>query len=392
MRSSNAEVLSLRVLARLRLVSSTPLLLGGYDTYTRRSIRGVGITEPLRTQSLKGLIRWWSRTLIAGALSRQGSRRDFLRRVASYSGLVWGSAEKGTSSLMLRVVGEELSSCPNRVWNRLFREHQRLRLLSIGRRFLHKDSYCSMAKGDVILATRAGYEVDSAVVSFAIYSLMLSLLLGCLGKGSRRGLGCFDIRGVELSPHYRRILQGLPDRVVDLIRDALDAARDIMRSGSKGPSSGMLPPIPSIAPGVFRLFVCRDVDDPVDLSIKFSRCVTRQYRRLRGSDPLRQRLLAWILGLPRQQRGTGYRAQVDRRASPIILSSHRGYAFISAFYSGDWPNNLRWVGGYVEQRRISDDVITDAMNVAIDFILDCLASTNNIIGGTAYSCSEVRIR
>ncbi len=45
------------------LTNDTPVFIGGYDTNYARD----NITEGLRTQSLKGFIRYWMRVYLAGA-------------------------------------------------------------------------------------------------------------------------------------------------------------------------------------------------------------------------------------------------------------------------------------------------------------------------------------
>ncbi|WP_054853616.1 hypothetical protein [Vulcanisaeta distributa] len=73
-------------------------------------------------------------------------------------------------------------------------------------------------------------------------------------------------------------------------------------------------------------------------------------RVLKGGNPLinddlRNRLEAWVLGLPREQRGgTGYimRGNVTRRASPMLLAVHSKQSYLAVFISADWPRELTW--------------------------------------------------
>jgi len=107
-------------------------------------------------------------------------------------------------------------------------------------------------------------------------------------------------------------------------------------------------------------------------------------RRLLNSpmlqDALRQRLVAWVLGLPREQQGTGYRiiaTGVDRRASPLLLAVHRaigegqerreGVAYLSVFASADWPMHLVWRGKSAEEsKKISQRDVAEALVLALD--------------------------
>jgi len=59
-------------------------------------------------------------------------------------------------------------------------------------------------------------------------------------------------------------------------------------------------------------------------------------------EPFRQRFIAWILGMPRSQRGTGYFD--GRRASPLIFAVHQKYALSTMFISSDWPSQVEWRG------------------------------------------------
>ncbi len=69
---------------------------------------------------------------------------------------------------------------------------------------------------------------------------------------------------------------------------------------------------------------------------------------------------AWFFGLPREQRGTGYRTRVSRRASPIHLAVHRDKAFLTAFLSLDWPAEMRWIGAGSMTISLNRDLIARA--------------------------------
>jgi hypothetical protein len=92
--------------------------------------------------------------------------------------------------------------------------------------------------------------------------------------------------------------------------------------------------------------------------VRSERC-RKLYDNPKCYDWLRKNLEAWILGLPRTQRDprtridTGYRIKiedVDRRASPIIVSCHRGSnrfgdgVFVTFILSADWPTEMKWTG------------------------------------------------
>ena len=372
-------------LLEITLASSTPISLGGYDTLPARRLGQAVLTEPFRTQSLRGVARWWSRSLIAGILYAGGLNGERLvRRVLDYSGLLWGSSFRGVSGLRFKTRLESLQRL-SRADERALSQHSRVRLLGLGRRGLSLEALFKRIRGSLILEKATWTSLPAHAIYTAIYSLLLSFVLGCLGKGSRRGLGCFDLRVVEGNPEVRSLteyaLSGRPER---LIRAAIGSARNLVGSSSVMEYS-RLPSIPAIAKGVFRLYRCRiDGRRPLEVAVMFSKCVVRGYRR----DGLARRRQAWILGLPRSQRRTGYFINdrgVERRASPIMLAVHGGWAYMSVFYSRDWPSRLTWRGLRGDSSiTVSDSTIRDALNAAVEAIISCLSRSG-------IHCEEVEL-
>jgi CRISPR-associated protein Cmr1 len=70
-----------------------------------------------------------------------------------------------------------------------------------------------------------------------------------------------------------------------------------------------------------------------------------------SQDTITSKRLAWFLGLPREQRGTGYISNVNRRASPIHLAVHGGRALFTFFLSSDWPTEIKWKGLYGKKQQ-----------------------------------------
>jgi len=99
-------------------------------------------------------------------------------------------------------------------------------------------------------------------------------------------------------------------------------------------------------------------------------------RVLHGSyfaqDALRQALKAWILGLPREQKGTGYRiiGGASRRASPLMLAIAGNAAYLSVFISADWPRELEWRGGGRQRIAVAEADVLAAMALALREFLD----------------------
>ena len=372
-------------LIELSLASSTPLSLGGYDTLPSRRLGAGEVPEPLRTQSVKGAIRWWTRALIAGALYAKGlNGNELISSTLDFSGLVWGSSNKGSSGLRVRTRLDSVQRI-SRGEASLLSRHPRYKLMALGGRWLSPDALFRKIRGSITLEKAVWSQLPGNAWILGVYSLALTLTLGCLGKASRRGLGCFNITVSEGSPRMRSLVRtamtGSPE---ELVRASHGASMQLVGASSNRGSQA-LPPVPAIAPEVFRLFRCRvGREGPLDASLKFSECTTRSYRR----DGLAAKKRAWILGLPRSQRGTGYTPDdrgVNRRASPIIFSVHNAWAYMSTFYSGDWPSKIRWRGsGARATLRIDDDEIRQAIDTAIDVLLACMEKRG-------YQCEEVRL-
>ncbi len=346
-------------LASFTLRSSTPLLLGGYDSY---ACHGGGFgCEPLRTQSLKGVLRWWSRAALAGALYASGvNNGQLLSKVRSVEREIWGSVE-GVSPVKIRTRGVLTSERFMRL-----SQHSRYKLLRLARFPRGKVLYGFLSRGEVYVQRYAWDFLAENLVNHAVLSLIAMLWLGGLGKGSRRGLGSLDILAARnVDSRYIR-----PESVAEVLKRLMAASRGLL--GSFSPSGGEgLPPIPAIAKGVFRLFRC-EVREPLGAAVAFSNCVLG--RRMRD------RTCSWIFGLPRR----GYQILdrgVERRASPIMFSSHRGVGFISAFYSSDWPRRIRRRGSVIN---IDDEGISEKMDCALGHLVDCLSTAG-------VACREVRI-
>lgn len=400
-----------RPIAQFTLSSSTPLLIGGFDSLACREIEGVTICEGVRSQSVKGVWRWFTRAVVAGALYSSGFALEKLeqRTIELVSNLLGyaGSVHSWSSKLRLEVYTDRDMECDSNTIQRL-KIHQRIALMQLGRReyVLNKNMCRDIDSATVALYPRTGTYISAVEEAVAVSSLLLSFIIGCLGKGSRRGLGCFDIdiklqHKDSLPPYIGRtgLTQQIikreplgPGTVANLIAFAWRNAAAYANVKVSAKAREMLPPVPSIAPGAFRLFYAKlDNKSPLDMAIAFSKTVTRSRRaQMLGVDTKKDHLyvkrIAWVLGLPRSQprTGTGYIIQddeVQRRASPFMLSVHRGYALLSVFYSTDWPKRLLWSNHdekvieidnsagevIIDKERLGlRDAIDEALNVVLD--------------------------
>ncbi len=425
----------LRCIARFTITSSTPLLIGGFDGAACRDIGGQTVCEGVRSQSVKGLWRWFLRSLIAGVLYSSGyTSKEIEVKTVELIGKLLGYVKGGysqPSKIRLVVFTDRDEACDFNII-RTLRDHQRVRLLQLGdkdEKFILNEYTCRFIRSATIaLYPRPGVNLSDVEENLAVSSLLLSFLLGCLGKGSRRGLGCFDIRiryNDYLPPSIRKIgiteylVRGESpsrDTLASLISFAWKVAARYVGVPLSLKQSEKLPPVPSIAPGAFKLFRISHKNplekDPLKIAVTFSKAVTRSERALRllkidyMRDPLYLERLAWILGLPRSQKGTGYYkiqdekgVELQRRASPFILAVHREYALLSVFYSLDWPAYIKWKGSsscevHIERStgevliRMGSSVSRQSIRELIDYALGVLLDAMKNQG---YEVEEVHI-
>jgi CRISPR-associated protein Cmr1 len=249
---------------------------------------------------------------------------------------------------------------------------------------------------------------DEIVASLSI--LLLALTLSCFGKGSRRGLGCFKINSLEVNDDkirsdvmdmYNAIRQGEINKAIRKVRERLE---NVMNPYLKGNITGEpkeLPPMPVISSRIFYqssisdmsqynfqlspYMLCRitlkdskvDTDYFLNILHNFFLRPVRANTLHKAQDRLRQELKAWILGLPREQRGTGYKiiGSASRRASPMLLAVHGNEAYLSVFVSADWPNKLEWYRAGSKQPKplqIDEKEVINATAIALSEFMEYL--------------------
>jgi CRISPR-associated protein Cmr1 len=381
---------------RIDVSNSTPLLIGWHDPL---KIDPKGI----RTTEIKGLWRWWARAFVAGAmydldlLKGEHNREDVLAKpskedveaISCFVGKIMGLGYTGSldaEGSRFILYSEPLQNI--RIRN-LKDEFQRIRLLSI------KRSVETLEPGGgfrVIVRKRVERYRDAENTALRI--LIVSLQLSGLGKGGRRGLGSLDIRS-RIDVVREGSLKGLVENVyretIEIIRKYADLC--IKRSFVEK-REDLIPPMPLVSKGsyknlkIFQILSVRNVSfrSLHNFFVRSERCRVL-YGNLKCEDDLRKTLNAWILGLPREQKSTGYSIRSEtivRRASPILLSYHaRGNifgegGFISVFISGDWPLRLEWCEGSSGCKEINIDPtrLVNAYSIAIKELNDYLSKLN----------------
>lgn len=359
----------------LELKLSTPASIGWYDPRVQDPLG-------LRASEIKGLWRWWSRVCIAGAMYDRGllkgERRKniFLRPrdkeveaisyfVGSIMGLGYAQKRNSEASRFSIYIDTEPETQTIDLTGR-GEELQRIKLLTLRKR----DEGESERQGvnglppnlrfTLVVSKRTS--VDEYPEEIALKILCAALQLMGVGKGSRRGLGSLDIVKVSHEKGYLK----LPRSITDLLNEIYHGCSRIVESyGDKYVSeldTGQqfeIPPMPVLSKkqyqgvNITQVYSVEDVkfENVHNFFLRTWRCKTL-HRKVSCTDDLRSKRAAWVLGLPRAQKGTGYMVprelEVSRRPSPIIASYHGREnifgpgAFISVFLSGDWPVEIEW--------------------------------------------------
>jgi CRISPR-associated protein Cmr1 len=356
--------------AVFRLTIATPMSLGWYkpEVLDKRFY--------IRPPSVKGLWRWWARAFVAGVMYEMGclagrsGKGELLvptsreaEAVSRVVGTVMGLGYAGEKAAMaskfaldVRVLREpSIGDTKGRVWVR-------------GRwADVHRFAYLTRKTPPIKYAVGGDFEleVSGGGPPQALEVLLVALTLEGLGKGGRKGLGSIDVTAV-----YRfRLAHDLKQLVEDVRRWL---RRWISPCSGKRPP---FPPMPAVAEGVAEIYRVEGLNFS-HLHDFFLR--SHRARVLKGNyaipDELRERLLAWVLGLPRKEEktetGYGIMGDVKRRASTFIVSFHNNHVtgkggYLTVIRSADWPTALEWTGGGYQQINIDFEKVSEAYDTAL---------------------------
>jgi len=351
-------------LLELKLTNESPVLLGGYDTQWERQINRISISEGLRTQSLKGLWRWWMRAYLAGVMWDEGYTEIEKPVIKITDKLLGSAAEKGEASkIKLKTLDESSTGDVIDGKSQMARKYARIKFMTMKGR--EKISYAKTLTSRVILDVRMGIDLKDNEKKFATGSFLTALMLSGLGKASRRGFGTFHFQVEnDQTRAFTEIFRGYQIENVEetlrrLIKTTYDSAKKLIEKHEYTEQGGKIPPIPSLTlfkridrNPIFELIIAKGKS--VDEAIKdINDFCTRPMRLrkmgmgFRAQDNITKQRVAWVLGLPRAQRGTGYFSSVKRRASPFIFSAHSEWLSASIFLSKDWGESpkLTWKSG-----------------------------------------------
>jgi CRISPR-associated protein Cmr1 len=374
----------------LEVTNSTPMLVGWYSPE---------LVDPqgLRATEVKGIWRWWARAVIGGALYDEcmlvgKSSDEILRKptsdeiesksisclVGKILGLGYATREGAEASRFTLKIETLTQGLERRVRCASREEgYKRMELLSLGKGTMY---YLPGVTFRITVdRVRSRY---SDAENLAVKILVLALQLMGVGKGSRRGLGSLDLNSLDSRITIPSELRKLLDEVYNEAKDIVKKyAKECPGINVKPCNERSLPPMPVISKltnkdvgvradinfNIASVYLIRSSSkDPQEMFrdihnffVRSERC-RKLYNNPKCYDWLRKNLKAWILGLPRTQRDprtridTGYRIKiedVDRRASPIIVSYHSRNnrfgdgVFATFILSADWPRKMEWTGG-----------------------------------------------
>lgn len=338
----------MKTILTARLYNDTPVFLGGYDTLYERD----DVSEGLRTQSLKGLIRYWMRVYYA----TQGYG---LNKISEGVNSILGG-KKGkelvTSRVALKCYTQKEEIKKIKSVQQELKKIPRIKLLLLDKTNININ-YATKLNAELRLYERGDLKENEK--KLVIGSLVTGLLLSGLGKMSRRGFGCFSI---EINEDTTRIFRGLLNDIfsnnnleikAERIKEILTITMNSIEKYS-GITDSTIPPIHSFSNCKIYLVKL----DPTKNDVIDHICSLQRFTLRKSHNDINRRFL-WFLGLPRSQHNTGYSLpssnESARRASPLFISVHKNFAIVSLFKSRDHYDKLRW-SNTRESRDINIDV------------------------------------
>jgi len=301
------------------------------------------------------------RTYLAGVMWDEGYTGIEDRVVTVTDNMLGSAAEKGEASkLRLTTIDESLTGDIVDERSQMARNYARIKFITMDRR---KISYAKSLTSRVTLDIRRGADLKDDEKNFAAGSFLTALMLSGLGKASRRGFGTFRFEMEnDQTGAFTEIFRGyhvgnVEETLRKIIKMTYNSAKKLIGKSQFTRQSEEAPPIPSLTLSkrmngtpIFELMVAkgksadeaiRDINDFCTRPMR----LTKMGTRFIAQDNITEQRIAWVLGLPRNQRGTGYFSSVERRTSPFIFAAHSGWLSASIFLSKDWPPKIMWKGG-----------------------------------------------
>ena len=337
------------------LKNDTPVFLGGYDTLYYRD----GSSEGLRSQSVKGLMRYWMRVYYA----TQGYNLDEISEETN--NILGGKSKDGKELITSKVKIRCYTKCDEPSYIQgiqdILNNIPRIKLLKL--RKDDKLNYAKKLESELSLYVIRDNLNDNNK-KLIIGSLVTGIILSGIGKMSRRGFGCFSMKIKEdCTSIFQKNINGLfesddlNDKKTSIINIIKETRKCIQPKRNYG---NVLPPIHSFSHCKMYIIKVQDkmktIQDLQEFTVRSLR--QRSLRQIKPYqitnqhharlDQITNQHAAWFLGLPREQRGTGYTGyninnnRIERRASPMFIAVHNNFAIITIFKSKDWPTQIRW--------------------------------------------------
>jgi hypothetical protein len=246
------------------------------------------------------------------------------------------------------------------------------------------------------------------MLRFALWSFFVSLILGSVGYGSRRGLGSIIVQEIKENPDLLKYYpeleadlaklkeiiatlnngdrEKIKKKLDELINQAYEVAKGFKENFKEDPShivnTTSFPEVPSVIPynDYFKMKVYQCSDPLIALqcisksTLKNEWLNTLKNRQLNvdepsGTQPIyRSQLHTWILGLPRSSRDKGYylvagsKKDPGRRVSAIQFklwqNKNKTFVIVYGFLSKDWKiDTLYHFAGSKGKRVSREDVV-----------------------------------
>ncbi|MEM2794347.1 MAG: type III-B CRISPR module RAMP protein Cmr1, partial [Thermofilaceae archaeon] len=320
------------LVCRLKIEAVTPIWIGGYDTEAVHEDLG---RESLRSSSVKGVWRWWARSLISAATFESQNKFPSIKEADEVVSKLMGRGGESSSQSLYRITVEEedvkyiilpnctgqeyCHRCSNRSKEELdkLEEVARLNLYNLGKAIHEKrTSFIDTGSRFIISVYRQSLKPNEAYDAFIIHSLILALTLGGVGKANTRGFGKFKVLSIEIPSEtvckkieeivYEQMkeIESASDAqkiIEELLKKGVSFARNILGNESVTTSSD-LPLFETPVDGFFQISV-PDITFDSDLlalkSIGYATLKSEWKKAKRGFKTRGIEFDTWILGLPR---------------------------------------------------------------------------------------------
>lgn len=353
------------LIAEIEAETITFTRLGGYNA--RPYSFELDILNGLSAKSLKGVLRWWSRAAVVGALGGTidyAEANKYLKQI--YGGVRRREGEKTTASkiqLTVETIFPQSSEQRAKDAQNIHQKHHesrdqlppRMRLLLLAGGQRDKEERKTLETKNIKFKIQLLGERNPRLCNFVMASLLMTLILGGVGSMTRRGFGSLKPSSIRLGEdinwdtHLEDICNKLTSErfdansLTDLLNDLRDKtiqyAKTCFKINYSQPGLS-IPLVPSLHNLELRVLSCRN-PNLSDLGEVFLRNTWRREKFLGHT---------WVLGLPRNMKNTGYFDERKRlrRISSIglrIFSIHDStFVILYGFLSHDWPERIKHKG------------------------------------------------